>query len=241
MKAVKVTMFLALLVNHCNAQAPASPANLSDADEMRVGKILAEKFIQEEGLAPTPQIVKIEGYLQSVGDKLAAHVTRKLAYTFHFDPDPSFKSAFALPGGQIFVGGGVLAMMDSEDQLAVVLGHEMEHVDLNQCHDRLVEQLTKQKLTLATVGDTKVDPFLPGYGHDKEMAADREGGKLAASAGYSPQAAVRLLKMYVLLGQQLPGNPSEAESRLKERISAFEKLIADEKLPTPKEKPLALP
>lgn len=47
--------------------------------------------------------------------------------------------------------------------------------------------------------------------------------------------------MYVMLGQQLPGNPSEAESRLKERIAAFQTLIKDEKLPTPKEKPLNFP
>lgn len=159
---------------------------ISEQDEIRIGKILAQKFAKEEGLAPTPQIVKIEAYLQSVGDKLAVHASRKLPYRFHFDPDPTFKSAFALPGGEIFVGGGVLAMMDSEDELAVVLGHEMKHADLNQCRDRLVEELSKQGLTSATADRIKVEPFLPGYGHEGEMAADREGVKLAAAAGYSP-------------------------------------------------------
>jgi predicted Zn-dependent protease len=101
--------------------------------------------------------------------------------------------------------------------------------------------LAKQHLTLDTADQIKVEPFLPGYGHDREMAADREGVKLAVAAGYSPQAAVRLLTMYVILGQQLPGNPSEAETRLKERIAAFQTLIKEEKLATPKEKPLAIP
>ncbi len=54
--------------------------------------------------------------------------TRKLTYTFHLDPHPGFRSAVAYPDGQIIVGGGVLALMQHEDELAVVLGHEIAHV-----------------------------------------------------------------------------------------------------------------
>ena len=214
---------------------------LTDADEIRIGTLLATQFAAEEGLQPTPQTTKIEQYLQKVGDRLASHAARKIPYHFHFDPDPGFKSAFALPGGEIFVGAGILAMMDTEDQLAVVLGHEMEHVDLNQCRDRLAEELSKQKLTPESADQLKVDPFLPGYGHDREFAADWYGVKLAATAGYSPQSAVRLLNMYVILGQQMTHTSSEAEKNLKDRIAQIERLITEEKLPTPKEQDLTLP
>ena len=96
---------------------------LSDADEVRIGHLLASTILRRsEGMQSTPQTTKIDQYLQTVGDRLAAHTQRKLSYRFHFDPDPTFKSAFALPGGEIFVGAGILAMMDTEDQLAVVLG-----------------------------------------------------------------------------------------------------------------------
>jgi predicted Zn-dependent protease len=132
-------------------------------------------------------------------------------------------------------------MMDTEDQLAIVLGHEMEHADLNQCRDRLIEELSKQQLTLASADQMKFEPFLPGYGHDREFAADRFGVKLAAEAGYSPQGAVRLLNMYVLLGQQMIHTASEAEKNLKDRIAQVQQLIAEEKLPKPKERDLALP
>jgi predicted RNase H-like HicB family nuclease len=47
--------------------------------------------------------------------------------------------------------------------------------------------------------------------------------------------------MYVILGQQMTHTPSEAEKNLKDRIAQVEKLIIDEKLPTPTEKPLGLP
>jgi predicted Zn-dependent protease len=70
-------------------------------------------------MRPTPQTTKIDEYLQTVGDRVAAHAQRKLPSRFHFDPGPAFKGAVGLPGGQIFVGGGILAHMDSEDQFAV--------------------------------------------------------------------------------------------------------------------------
>jgi predicted Zn-dependent protease len=50
----------------------------------------------------------------------------------------------------------------------------------------------------------KLDPFLPGYGREGELAVDREGAKLAMQAGYSAEAAVRLLKTYVILGDHMP-------------------------------------
>jgi predicted Zn-dependent protease len=230
-----------LVLSSVGALAQTSTVSLTDADEIRIGGLLAAQFAKSEGMESTPQTTKIDQYLQQVGDRLAQQAQRKIPYRFHFDPDPGFKSAFALPGGQIFVGAGILAMMDTEDQLAVVLGHEMEHVDLNQCRNRLIEELQKQHLTIATADALKVDPFLPGYGHDREFAADWSGVKLAADSGYSPDAAVRLLNMYVILGQQMTHTQSEAEKNLKDRIAQIQRLIAEEKLATPKEKDLALP
>jgi len=240
LSGILVYILLSCSISSAQPKRSAAP-ELTDADEIRIGGMLAKQFADSEGLQPTPQITKIDAYLQTVGDKLAAHANRKIPYHFHFDPDPTFKSAFALPGGEIFVGGGVVAMMDTEDQLAIVLGHEMEHVDLNQCRDRLIEELSKQHLTAQDAGTLKVDPFLPGYGHDREFAADWYGVKLAAAAGYSPEGAVRLLNMYVILGQQMIHTQSEAEKNLKDRIAQVKKLISDEKLATPKERDLAVP
>ena len=158
---------------------PGSPVDskieVTDADEIRIGYALAKDFEQEEGMAPTPQSIKLDAYLQSVGDKVAVNARRKLPYRFHFDPSPGFRSAVGLPGGQIYVGAGILAYTDTEDQLAVVLGHEIEHVDLNQCRERLIKVLGEQHLSVKDGEKLKVDPFLDGYGHDNEFAADREG------------------------------------------------------------------
>ena len=222
--------------------AGGGPAELSDADEVRLGEALAEDFMRHEGMAPTPQTKKIDAYLQSVGEKVAAHAQRKLPYRFRFDPSPAFRSAVGLPGGQIFVGAGILAYIDSEDQLAAVLGHEVEHVALNQCRARLIKVLAEQHLTPEDGDKLSAAPFMEGYGHDNEFAADREGVKLAIEAGYSADSAIRLLQTYVILGEQMPNTPKEAKSNLEARIAQLRAVCDANQLPKPAaEKPLALP
>ncbi len=240
MRAFSLIILLCPLAPVAIAQSSATPVAISDADEIRAGKVLAAKFEKANGLAPTPQIIKIEAYLQKVGDRVAAHAQRQLPYRFHFDPDPSFKSAVGLPGGQVFVGGGILTYMDTEDQLAAVLGHEIEHVALSQCRDRLIQEMAKEHLSVANFEKLDLDPFMPGYGHEGEFAADREGVKLAMQAGYSAKAAVRLLQMFVIQAQQMPHTPSEATSNLEARIAQIQPLAESQK-PAPEEKPLALP
>jgi predicted Zn-dependent protease len=237
---MKKLLLVLLLTTVLRAQNSGTAVSITDKDEIRAGQILAEEFAQKEGMRPTPQTTKIDEYLQTVGDRLAARAQRKLPYRFHFDPSPAFKSAVGLPGGQIFVGGGILAYMDSEDQLAAVLGHEVEHIALNQCRDRVIKVLAEKHLSTDKLEELKVDDFLPGYGHDNELAADREGVKLAMEAGYSPKGAIRLLRTFVILGQQMPNTPTEGQKRLEERIAQIEPL-SDQREAQVSEKPLSLP
>jgi len=64
--------------------------------------------------------------------------------------------------------------------------------------------------------------------------------RLSMEAGYSGNAAVRLLETLVILGQQMPNTPSEARSNLEARVAQI-RLIAQSQKPLPTEKPLALP
>jgi hypothetical protein len=106
------TYLLAALLLVISASVPGitssikSTPELTDADEVRIGAALAKDFEQQEGIAPTPQSIKLDAYLQSVGDKVAVGAKRKLPYRFHFDPSPGFRSAVGLPGGQIMLGLG---------------------------------------------------------------------------------------------------------------------------------------
>ena len=239
MNPTKTLLTAFLFAAALHAQAPVRPAALADADEVRLGQALDGKFMEEEGMAPTPQTRKIDEYLQAIGDRVAAHARRKIPYHFRFDPSPSFRSAVGLPGGQVFVGAGILAYMDSEDQLAMVLGHEIEHIDLDQCRERLIKVLADEHLTTSDADKLKVEPFLPGYGREGELAADREGVKLASASGYSAEAAIRLLQTYVILGEN---TPKEAKESLERRIAQIRSVSSESRLPKPAvEKPLALP
>ena len=221
MKKLLLGLLLSGAMSH--AQDRTKLPSITDADEIRAGQVLADQFVSREGMRPTPQTQKIDRYLQAVGDRVAAHAQRNLHYSFRFDPSPSFKSAVGLPGGIVFIGGGIIAYIDSEDQLAAVLGHEVEHVALNHCRDRLVKVLSEQHLSLNNLKGLKVSDFLPGYGSDNEFAADREGVKLAMEAGCSAKGAIRLLQTFVILGEQMP-NDIEAKSRLEERIKQIQSL-----------------
>jgi len=88
-------------------------------------------------------------------------------YHFGFDANPDFKSAFALSGGYVIVGGGLLAITQTEDELANVLAHEIEHVELGQV-SRRVSELGRQK----EIKNLELSVFLPGYTKEEELACD---------------------------------------------------------------------
>jgi predicted Zn-dependent protease len=236
--AIAAVLFL-VSAQFLHAQQPAASPKLSDTDEIRIGKVLADKFEQAEGLAPTPQTMHIEAYLQTVGARVAANAQRKLPYQFHYDPNPTFRSALGLPGGQIFVGAGLLAFIDSEDQLAIVLGHELEHVALNQCRDRLVKVLADQHLSAADADKLNIADFVTPYSQENELLADRDGAFLAVAAGYSAGAGVRLLQTFLLVANEVPHVPTDYDKSLRERIDLMQAIV-DAQRPAPAETPLGL-
>jgi beta-barrel assembly-enhancing protease len=238
MKTAVPLLLLFVCAPFMHAQEPAA-LSVSEAEEIRIGHVLADKFEQVQGMAPTPQSMHIDAYLQTVGDRVAAHAQRKLSYQFHFDPDPTFRSAIGLPGGQVFVGAGLLAFVENEDQLAVVLGHEIEHIALNQCRDRLNKVLADQHLSPSDASKLNIGDFLVGYGLDAELQADREGARLAMASGYSVSAAVRLLQTFLVVAQDVPHDPTDYEQSMVERIDQMA-AMAKEQMPVPPETPFGL-
>jgi predicted Zn-dependent protease len=107
-----------------------------------------------------------------------------------------FVNAFALPGGPVFIGGGLMALMDTEDELASVLGHEIEHIDHYHCAERVQIEAALQKVPLGGLAALPVEVFVAGYSKDQELEADREGAKLAVAALYSPQGAIQMFEAF---------------------------------------------
>lgn len=164
-------------------------------------------------------------------------------FDFHLLADESTLNAFALPGGQIFITAGLLKALQTEGQLAGVLGHEIGHVIARHS----AEQLAKAKLTQglsSAAGVATYDPERPGsatgavaaaaiaklmtlkYGRDDELESDNWAVRFTAQAGYDPRAMIEVMK---ILGAQRQGgggpeffqthpNPENRVARLQQAI-----------------------
>ena len=211
----------------------ANSSTRQASSEVTLGERLASEYEKQSGLGSTPELDGIPRYVNSVGSKLASVLPSGAHYQFMFDPNPDFKSAFALPGGYIIVGGGLLAIAQTEDELANVLAHEIAHAELGQV-SRRVSELRKQK----EIKNLELSEFLPGYSKEEELACDLNGQQLAAKAGYSPAGMLTLLDTFKALRKGEPEEPSEKHPSLAERIARAEPLA---KASPQNQKPLRIP
>lgn len=166
---------------------------VSAAKEMQLGAEMAsqDNWGQENG--------EDGKYVDAVGRLLTPYLNRTgIVYHFHVIRSPE-TNAFALPGGQIYVLTGMLDFLQSEAELAAVLGHEMSHVDLRHCIERYQYELALGKaggLVELAHGLAAI-----GYTQYQELEADASGERLAIEAGYDPDAAAAVFKrMEVKLG-----------------------------------------
>jgi len=183
---------------------PMRLTRLSDSEEIAVGKELAQQYpINDQSLSP--EEAALDAYVGRVGRALASHAHRHLPYSFHLIPDRSMMNAFSLPGGPVFAGEGLLDQMTSEDELAAVIGHEIEHIDHYHCAERVQVEARLRNLNLGIVGALLQIPLSvweAGYNKDEELEADREGMRLAEQTGYSPYGAVTLFEKFAKLNKE---------------------------------------
>jgi Zn-dependent protease with chaperone function len=175
---------------------PVRFTRMSDEEEIRIGNELARFYASGEQRQNAPEVAIVERYLTRVGGQVARNAHRRLPYRFHYIPDSYFINAFALPGGHVYVGGGLLELMDSEDELAAVIGHEIEHIDHYHCAERVQREQALRKIPLGGLVALPIEVFEAGYGKDQELEADREGTRLAVEAGYSASGAIRMFETF---------------------------------------------
>jgi predicted Zn-dependent protease len=164
---------------------------VSDADEMRIGAELA-RGAAEFGPVDDPQ-----DYVNAVGKIVAQHVSRHgIHYQFRVINSAAI-NAFALPGGQIFVTIGTLNFIQSEAELAAILGHEIAHVDLRHCIERYQYEAKLTKSGLKQVGQmVEIAHHLAtfSFAQYQESDADAQSERMSIESGYDPTAAAGLLR-----------------------------------------------
>jgi beta-barrel assembly-enhancing protease len=230
MRVVPISHILCAVVLVALLPAVACP---QAQPEVALGERLAHEYEIKAGLKSTPELDRISSYVSSVGNRVASALPSHRRYQFVLDPNPGFKSAFALPSGYIIVGGGLLAITQTEDELANALAHEIEHVELGQV-DARVAALAKEK----GAQNLRVSDFFRSYTKQEELVCDLNGQKLAAKAGYSPTGMLTLLETFKALQKGKPEPPSAERLTLSERIAQAKNMA---KATTEAQIPLRIP
>lgn len=131
MKMLRPTLLLAaaLLAACASVTNPVTGQReltvMDEKTEIAEGAKAHQEVLKEYGVLNDPAL---QAYVSGVGQKLAASSHRaKLKWTFTVLDSPQV-NAFALPGGYVYITRGIMAYLDSEAELAGVLGHEIGHV-----------------------------------------------------------------------------------------------------------------
>ena len=188
-------------------------AGITPEQEVALGLQAAPEMAQQfGGEDPDPQL---QARVDQVGERLVARSAAgktPYRYDFHVLNDPETINAFALPGGQVFITEGLLKRLETDGQLAGVLGHEIGHVVARHGAEHIAKQQLTQGLTGAAVLAT-YDPSDPSsrnsaavaamigqlvtmrFGRQDELESDRLGVRLSSEAGYDPRSMIKLMQI----------------------------------------------
>lgn len=169
---------------------------VGEGREIALGQSNDPAIVSSMGVYPDSGI---QAYVRGIGARLAASSERpNLPWTFRVVDEP-IVNAFAVPGGFIYITRGILAHLNSEAQLAAVLGHEIGHVTARHS----VEQMSRAQLAqvglglgmifspeVRQVGDLAsagLGVLFLKFGRDDETQADELGLRYLLRGGYDPR------------------------------------------------------
>jgi predicted Zn-dependent protease len=174
-------------------------SGMDEKEEIAVGREVAGRTL---GAAPLVADPALQAYVNSVGRWVASQTERPdLPWHFGVIDSPAI-NAFAAPGGYVLITRGLYEILDSEAQLAGVLGHEIGHIvkrhhitvmqksALISAGSQLATARTDRAAVVNNLIGTGAEVFARGLDKSAEFEADQIGIVLAARAGYSPYGLV---------------------------------------------------
>ena len=214
-KRIALAVFSVLGLTHCAQNPVTGDKNfvlMSEQQEIQMGDQAHKDVLKEYPALDNPAL---QAYVDAIGQNLAKQSHRpnlKWHFTVVDSPDVN---AFALPGGYIYITRGIMAYLNSEAELAGVVGHEIGHVTARHgvrqqsaataagvgaiLGSILVPGLNNQ--AGASLLQNLAQAWTAGYGREHELESDRLGAQYLAKTGYNPQAMVEVIG--VLKNQEL--------------------------------------
>lgn len=198
------------------------------AQERQIGQEADPQIVAQFGLYGDEAL---QAYVTRIGEQVLAqsHLRRpdtepefrNTPFTFRVLDSPVV-NAFALPGGYVYVTRGLLAHLENEAQLAVVLGHEIAHVAARHASKRAAgaqlaqigliggailgqELLGLPGQDLLNLGSTATQLLFLRYGRDDERQSDQLGVEYAALAGYKAEEAAAFFETLKRIGEKSDG------------------------------------
>ncbi len=212
------------------------------SQEVAMGLSESEKIKQNGKLS---RDAALNARIRRIGQNIAA-VTGEDGYAWEFNViEENTLNAFCLPGGKVFFYTGILKIMDNDDQIAAVMGHEIAHALARHGGERMSMQMLGnagaavlgaaigvpaeyQGLYEQAYGTVAQVGVLLPFSRKHESEADQIGIYLMVKAGYNPEEAITFWKKMKALGGDKPPeflstHPSD-ETRIKE-IEAYIKTL----------------
>lgn len=196
-----VTCISLLLV----AQVSYSVPFISEETELAMGMGADKEISAGYGIYPNKSL---QLYVDQIGQRLVSKLSDKVFSKYHFKiVDSPEINAFALPGGYVYVTRGIMAMLNSEAELAGVMGHEIGHVILHHGAKAMIRSIGATILSLGgaiaspqnaanwlMVSTQMFQQINLGYGREAELESDAQGIMNTYEAGYNPHGIVQFLK-----------------------------------------------
>jgi predicted Zn-dependent protease len=213
---------------------------MSPQQEAALGQQAAAQVEREIGLVRDPNLI---AYVEGIGRQLAARSPRQdVTYRFAVADMPE-ANAFALPGGYVYVSRGLLALANSEDELANVIGHEIGHVAARHAAQRQTRSTGVGLLSaLGTIAAAAVGGpdaarmvgqlgqvagagLIASYSRDQERQADAVGQKISVEAGWDPAGMATFLETLDREGRLRAGGAARAPTFLDSHPAAGERAV----------------
>lgn len=214
----------------------------SAQSDVEQGKQVAREVERQIGLYTLPNA---QTWVQGVGERLAT-VANDSRWKFSFQiVDQAEPNAFAIPGGGIYVSRGLLTLINREDELAGVLGHEIAHVTqrhsarqqrrgilpgLLSVPGNIVGGLINENLgALINAPIEGISSIgLSRYGRGQETESDRIGAATSAGSGYDPLALADILDrlnrdVAIKTGEQRKSSIFDSHPMTETRLSDIQK------------------
>ena len=190
---------------------------MDERTELAEGRKAHDEVLKEYGVYPDQ---RLQAYVNEIGQKLAKQSHRaNIPWTFTVLDSPEI-NAFALPGGYVYITRGILAYMESEADMAGVIGHEIGHVTARHGAQRATRQQTAglgvlAATVLGAVLESKVGVsggtemfgqmakgmaagYVAKYSREQELQADSLGAEYLARSNYDPRNMIDVIRVLKL-------------------------------------------